>query len=125
MIIDKTLVLSDAQEVKASGASSAVAVGGKVVGKDLNLVLQVNTTFTGLTSLAANIQVCDTESGTYKTVATLPAIAAANLTAGARPWGIVKLPYEAEGFLKVAYTVVGTGTAGKIDAFLTPSNEQE
>lgn len=127
MTTDKLLYFSEGQAITATADSTnTVQVGGKIVGKDLNLLIEVtqDADFATLTSLKAALKTSDDESN-WTTVLELPAAAVANLKKGSRPWGFVKLPYEMKKFAKISYTVTGSNaTAGKVNAFLTPSNEQ-
>lgn len=131
MILDDLLEFSDAQAVTATAISTdqtdrgaqatldnpAVDLG---TGEDVYFVLSVGQTFTGLTSLQA-----DFVSDTNANLTTAPvvhvstgAIPVASLVAGYIY--AVKLPAGSyKRFLGVKYTVVGTGTAGTVDAFLT------
>lgn len=130
MIQDKLLQFSEGQAVTDSAASTnAIEVGGDEVAQTLNLCVQVTQNFATLTSLAMSVETCDTNSSTandWTTLASFPAVARANLVVGARPWGFQKLPYGLKKWVRVKYTVSGSdATAGKVDAFLTPSLEIE
>lgn len=137
MITDKLLMFSDGQTVTATAASEkALEVGGDEVAKTLNLCVQVKEAFAGLTSLAVSVETTDksaagdghepsSQASDWTTLVSFPAAALARLKAGERPWGFAKLPFGLKKFVRVKYTVTGTGTAGKVDAFLTPSLEVE
>lgn len=99
-----------------SPASLKRDIGG---GNTQAVEIEVVTTFTGLTSLSASIQVDDNASFTTpKTVATTGVIPVAGLVAGAK-LPISMVPQGAnEQYMRVYYTVVGSGTAGAISAAL-------
>lgn len=138
MIKDKLLTFSEGQAVTASAASEkAIEVGGDEVAKTLNLCVQVTEDFAGLTGLSVAVETTDksaagdkhspsTEETDWKPLVTFPSVPLAELKAGARPWGFIKLPFGLKDFVRVKYTVAGdAATAGKVDAFLTPSLEVE
>jgi len=132
MITDKALELSEKQALTSTGDADSANVldfgkGGDMIAKDLNLVVQVTQdadfASEGSATLSAAVKTSD-DNSSWTTLVSLPAIAKANLTKGARPWGFVKVPYGVKRYLKVVYTV-GTAafTAGKVWATLTPSVE--
>lgn len=129
MILDALLEMSDAQAVTATAISTNVIDLGPVTdnvlrdvgtGEDVYWVLSVGTTFTGLTSLQAALV-----SDSTVNLATSPtshvltaAIPLASLVAGYTY--AVKLPAGSyERYLGTQFTVVGAGTGGTIDSFLT------
>ena len=129
MILDALLEMSDAQAVTATAISTNVIDLGPVAdnptrdigtGEDVYWVISVDTTFTGLTSLQASL-VSDTTAGLQSapvTHATTIAIPVAALIAGYQY--AVKLPGGSyKQYLGTQFTVVGTGTAGKINSFLS------
>jgi hypothetical protein len=137
MILDKQSLLSDAQAITATAASTNVidlGAAGTVYGaaaalpRDLGkgckvpLLLQVVETFATLTSLTIDVQVDDNAAfSSPKTVATTGAIAAANLTAG-KQFSIDAFPRGTdERYVRLNYTVGGSNaTAGKITAGAVP-----
>lgn len=129
MILDALLEMSDAQAFTASAISANVIDLSPVTdnatrdigtGEDVYWVFSVDTTFTGLTSVQADL-VSDTAVG----LATAPvvhastgAIPVATLVAGYQY--AVKLPAGSyKQYLGTKFTVVGTGTAGKVNSFLS------
>jgi hypothetical protein len=92
----------------------------------LKLLVQVTAAFTGLTSLAVALQGA-TDDGTgnpaaFSTWWTGPAVALASLTAGARLYDM-DMPRPPAGiavprFLRMNYTIAGTGTGGTIKAWI-------
>ncbi|MCG5241394.1 Bbp16 family capsid cement protein [Azospirillum doebereinerae] len=138
MIFDLQSLLSNAQAVTASAASTnlvdlkahGTAFGhaaplprdwGK--GKKVPLLIQVVETFATLTSLTVSVQVDDNAAfSSPKTIATTPAVVAADLVAG-RQFVIDAIPRGSdEQFLRLYYTVAGSNaTAGKITAGAVPA----
>lgn len=116
MILDKALQLSDNQAVTASAASTNVIdqlVGGDAY-EPVFVVASVSEDFAGLTSLTIDIQTADDEEFTTPvTLLSSGAIPAADLKAGSEPFK-ARLPFGTFRYVRAYYTVVGTGTAGKI-----------
>jgi hypothetical protein len=148
MIMDKQLVLSDAQAVTASAASESVydATGAPLNGVNIGIAstfgsdlgagdglrpkiaAYVNTTFATLTSLQVHFQ-GSTDGTTYTTYAETPAIVLANLTAGrqiaAFDWPLVPEQDTLPRYYRLYYTVAGSdATAGKIDAAIVLQQDQ-
>lgn len=123
MIIDSLLVMSDAQAVTVSAASTShidSLAAGDAVAPGARLQVLVNTAF--VTGDAATLTVkleCDGDSafGSVKTLFTSEAFAAASLTAGAVLVDIQIPPKLVERYIRAYYTVgVGSFSAGKVDA---------
>jgi hypothetical protein len=129
--LDKQNEFSDSQAVTVTAISTNVIdtlpmTGNPNLTQNLGgfqgafLVVQIDTTFTGGTSMAISL-----ESDSTANLATSPtvhynsgAIAEATLTA-AMPQLVIPLPVGAyERYLGVRYTVVGTHGAGAISAFI-------
>ena len=132
MITDKSLELSEAQAITATGDTNSTnkldfGKAGDEIAKSLNLVVQVTQdadfASAGAATLGVKVQTSDDDS-TYETLIELPAVGLTALKKGARPWGFVKIPYGVKRYFKLVY-VVGTAamTAGKVWATLTPSVE--
>ncbi len=121
MILDKALQLSDNQAVTASAASTNVIdqlVGGDAY-EPVFVVASVSEDFAGLTSLTIDIQTADDEEFTTPvTLLSSGAIPAADLKAGSEPFK-ARLPFGTFRYVRAYYTVVGTGTAGKISLNMT------
>lgn len=125
MILDEQAIFSDKQAVTATATSTnVIKVNGDIgKGDPVEVLIQVVEAFAGLTSLKVAVQTCDTENGSYTDLVASDAIAAANLKAGYK-FPIKFLPVGIKKFLRLNYTVVGTGTAGKITAgVVSGSNE--
>lgn len=142
MILDDTLVLSDAQAITASAASTNIidlgatgtafghaAALARDVGKgpiSIPIIVNVVETFATLTSLQVALQVDDDAAfGSPTTIATGPAIAAATLVAGYRFTFPAELPEgTSERYLRLNYTVAGTNaSAGKITAAIVAGRQ--
>jgi hypothetical protein len=135
MLVDKQLEFSDSQAVTTTAISTNVIdtlpmTGNPNLTQNLGgfqgafLVVQVDVTFTGATSMAISL-----ESDSTANLATSPtvhfnsgAILEASLIAGSNGGNLIVIPLPAgayERFLGLRYTVVGTHTAGSISAFIT------
>lgn len=120
MLFDAKLLMSNAQVITASAASTDIIDRGdtKDVGRagDIPLVIQVVETFNTLTSLTIDLQTDDSQSfgsarSLYQVVVPL-----ADLKIGYQT-PVITLPQKAKRYLRVNYTVTGTApTAGKITA---------
>ena len=120
-MLDNTLLLSDKQAVTASAASSNILdLGGGDVYTPLYFVAKVDVDFATLTSLTISLQTDSASAfSSAETVLTLPAVAAADLTAG-KVLCKVALPLGLKKYVRAYYTVTGSNaTAGKVSAFLT------
>lgn len=131
MILDKQAIFSDKQAITQTVASTnTIDLGATSSPRDLGkgtkvpLLVQVTTAFAGLTSLKIELQTAtDTAFTTPKILAsqTLPQ---AELQKGAR-MSLPVVPYGAtERYLRLRYTVSGTGTAGAITAGITMGNDE-
>lgn len=125
MILDEQALFSDKQEVKVTAASTnVIKVNGDIgKGEPVEVIIQVVEDFAGATSCKVAVQTCDTENGTYTDLVATDAIAVAKLKAGYK-FPIKYLPVGIKKFLRLNYTIAGTGTAGKITAgIVSGSNE--
>lgn len=122
MLLDYQLQFSDAQAVTESAASTNVIDTGIA---DANLggsgnvwvCVTVNTAFAGGTNMTVTLQ-DSADDNTYATLLASEEYLEAALTKGVRLlW--VPLPAEHARYLRVYYTVTGTHSSGKCDAFLT------
>lgn len=143
MILDDTLVLSDAQAITASAASTniidlgaagtsygaSVAVRRDVgIGTNIPISLTISESFATLTSLTVSVQVDDDAAfGSPTTVSTGPAItlASGNLAAGKQINYPAELPVGTnERYLRLYYTVAGSNaSAGKITAAIVAGRQ--
>lgn len=119
-ILDAALMFSNAQAVTATAVSANVVDLGVDrdigIGEPIYLASQVGTAFAGLTSLTVTLQT-SADNSTWTDLNSSGAIPVAELTAGAQPVRVV-VPSRTERYLRVNYTVVGTGTAGTITTSL-------
>ncbi len=120
MLFDAKLLMSNAQVITASAASTDIIDRGdsKDVGRagDIPLVIQVVESFNTLTSLTIDLQTDDSSGfgaarSLYQIVVPL-----ADLKLGYQT-PVITLPQKTKRYLRVNYTVTGTApTAGKITA---------
>lgn len=129
MLLDKQNQFSDAQEVKESSASTNVVEILKGVLKEISfgqpipLLVQVVEDFAGCTSVKAAVQTSETADFTTPvTLIETSAIPVASLKAGYK-FPINFVPKGNKGYMRMYYTVVGTGTAGKITAGIVASHD--
>ena len=117
MILDANLIFSKDQALTADADSSVIDLGqgGDAVGQELTIRAVVTSAFAGLTSLAIVLKT-SADNSTWKNVILTPAIAVANLTAGAEIL-CIRVPKGLQLYVKLAYDV--TGTAGKVTAFMS------
>lgn len=122
MLLDTETLFSDKQAVTATAASTNVihTAAGKIkeiaFGTPLPLLIQVVEDFAGLTSVKVAVQTAADENFTTPvTLAETAAIPVADLVAGYK-FPINFMPKGNLGYTRLMYTVVGTGTAGRIDA---------
>lgn len=132
MIYDNSLLLSDAQAVTASAASTNVIdlgatgtpFGGAAMTRDIGigcepvvLSVRVTTTFATLTSLAVSVQTSP-DNSTWTSISTGAAIAAASLVAGYQFDVPARFPEGTKArYVRLYYTVAGSNaTAGAITA---------
>jgi len=124
MIFDKQTLLSDAQAITATAASTNVIDLGPIkhkretgFGSKIPLVVQVVEAFATLTSLAVSVQQSDAEGSGWADIATTGPIPVADLKAGYRA-SLDVLPRNLnKRYLRLNYTVAGTApTAGKVTA---------
>ena len=125
MILDKLLMLSEAQAVTASAASTDVIDLGPIdgtrrdigVGYPLEFFVNVNTTATAAGAATVNFQLqTSPDNSTWTTLTSSGDLALTALTAGKRVMS-QKVPQGVQRYLRLNY-VVGTGplTAGAFTA---------
>lgn len=128
MIFDSTNKFSTLQAVTATAASTNVIDLG-VSGSDLGLGevvplwVGVDSNFAGLTSVKVSVETDDAENfGTAVEVASTGAVPLASLVANYQ-FALQSIPKNVLGrYVRLKYTVVGTGTAGTISAGITLGN---
>lgn len=129
--IDAQNEMSDAQAVTATALSTNVidltqAIPQYSGGEDLFVTVKVNTAFAGGTSIQPKLWTDDTTTVTDGVnIVAAPAVLTAAATAGTSILRVnLKGVFPAlQRYLGMQYVIVGTMSAGKVDAFLevTPS----
>lgn len=120
MLFDAKLLMSNAQAVTASAASTDIIDRGdsKDVGRggDIPLVIQVVESFNTLTSLTIDLQTDDSPGfGSARSLFQI-VVPLADLKLGYQA-AVITLPQKTKRYLRVNYTVTGTApTTGKITA---------
>jgi hypothetical protein len=121
MIRDAENIFSTSQALTATAASTDVidlGANGDLGRASMRFRASVATAFSGGTSVQFVLQTDDNSGFSSATALfTSAAIAVASLTAGAVVVDI-PVPSTTERYLRVNYVVVGTPTAGAVDAFL-------
>lgn len=121
--LDYNLQFSNAQAVTTTVASTNIVdtlADGNALEPGAWLRVVVQTTFSGGTSLLAQLQTSDAEdfTGGATTLAASAAIVTATLVAGYE-FLIVKIPKNVQRYLRVYYVHVGdVHTAGNVDAHI-------
>jgi hypothetical protein len=130
-LIDAQNELSDAQAVTVTAVSTNVidmnqATPRYAGGEDLNLDVTVNTAFAGGTSIQVKVWTDDTTTVTNgEAIYTGPAVLTAAATAGKKLATISLHHKDLQQYVGVQYVVVGTMTAGAVDAnyMITPQSD--
>ena len=123
MIFDADLMFSDAQAVTATAESETVLDCGQTLlttglnrkGELFAVAVAVGD-YTGTGTITVELQDCDTNNGTFRTVAT-----AAPVVANEFASIVVPMPLSHKRFLKLNYKVSGTVSGGKITAGISKS----
>ncbi|MFJ1336763.1 Bbp16 family capsid cement protein [Pseudomonas caricapapayae] len=120
MLFDAKLLMSSAQAITASAASTDVIDRGdqKDVGKagDIPLLVQVVEAFNTLTSLTIELQADDNSGFSSPRSLFTAVVPLADLKLGYQ-LPVITLPQKTERYLRMNYTVTGTApTTGKITA---------
>lgn len=121
MLLDQNTMLSDAQAVTASAASTHTVdttAGGNVVPGGLFAVCRVDSAFAGLSQLKVALQTSDKADFSEVSELAACAFAAAQLTADTQLFAVPLLA-GIKRYIRAYYTVTGTGTAGTLSCFLT------
>ena len=117
MIIDRDYMFANELAVTATANSDVIdnGAGGDAIGQELTFHNVVAVDFAGLTSLKITVQTSDDKT-TWNDLVSSPEIAKAELVTGADVFQ-VRVPKGMKRYVRIAYTVTGTGTAGKITSF--------
>lgn len=120
MLIDTTLVLSNAQAVAATCASEHIVDQGAAGHAGLNALVmaQVNETFAGLTDLTISLQTAETADFSAPKELASVHVAGEELKEG-KVLLKMALPLQTQRYIRGYYTASGTGTAGKLSLFIT------
>lgn len=132
MITDRQLLLSNAQAITTTTVSTntidllvARDIG---IGDDMELFVRVVTAFAGGTSLQVSyITSPNADLSSPNTIVSTPAIPLASLTAGSE-WlrirvPVISQPAQVARYVGLAYTVVGTMSAGAVTAGIAMDRE--
>ena len=122
MLLDKQNLFSDNQAITATCYSTNVIKTGSYDVSYIPIIIQVVEDFTGLSSLTVEIETSATSAFSSSTSLVASTLLLAKLKAGAR-FPIAYLPKGNLGYMRIKYTVVGTGTGGKIVAGVVNSNQ--
>lgn len=127
--VDNNLVLSDAQAVTATAASSksvdfATALRNIGSGNEIELVVNVATACSSSTATTVTFAIQDSaDNSSFADVVVSPAVSAASLTLGAEPFRTL-LPRTLRRYVQVNYTVAtGSLAAGAFTAYLTDERQ--
>jgi len=132
MILDRQLLLSNAQAITVSAVSTNtidLAVARDIgIGDDLEVFVRVVTAFAGGTSLQFSyITSPNADLSGANTIVSTPAIPLASLTAGTE-WLRIRVPVlpqtaQVARYVGLSYTAVGTFTAGAVTAGIAMDRE--
>lgn len=119
MILDANLIFSKEQAVTADADSSVIDLGqaGDAVGQELTIRAVVSESFAGLTGLSIVLKT-SADKASWNDVILTPSIPVAKLTMGAEVF-CLRVPKGLQRYVKLSYDVTGTGSAGKITAFMS------
>lgn len=134
MILSAQLLMSDAQAIVATAASTntidngaaGTAYGAQAAqsrdigpGEPVPVILQVVETFNNLTSLQIDLETDDNSGFSSAKVLASETLLLADLVAG-KQVSMLYMPQNVERYVRVNYTVVGTApTTGKVTAGVT------
>lgn len=120
MLLDQNAVFSDKQAVKSSTVSTHTVDQGAAGDARCGLyaVIKVDEAFAGVTELTAALETSNSEEFSSSKVLASITSAAAGLVQNAV---LLKTPVPAGAlrYMRVKYTVNGSGSAGTVSAFLT------
>jgi hypothetical protein len=124
-MVDNSLLLSDAQNIQDTGASTSHVdslAAGDAISPGARIKVSVNTAYAraaGASTLVVTLQ-CDSDSafGSAKTLLTSASFATSELTAGAVLLDAV-IPNGVERYIRAYYTFGAAHDSGKLDAHIT------
>jgi hypothetical protein len=118
-ILDANLLFSKDQAVTTTAPSNVIDLQepGDAVGQELTIRTVVTETFAGLSNLQIKLQT-SADNGTWEDVLLSPAVALTKLKKGAEIF-CVRVPHGLKRYVRMNYTVSGTGTAGKLYSYMS------
>lgn len=130
MLLDLESLFSDAQELKSSAVSTNIVKMASTnhgmtevaFGEPIPLLIQVVETFAGATSVKVAVQTSATEDFASPETLAEATAPVADLKAGFK-FPIPFVPKGNKGYMRLNYTVIGTGTAGKITAGIVAAHD--
>lgn len=115
MLVDYLLLFSDKQALASGNSTNTLDTKFKSVGTaGLPVCLKGHGIAPNTITVAVKLQHSDTEGGTYTDVSTSKAFSVAELAKGA----YFPVTTNTKRFIRLAYTVTGTVTAGSISAWI-------
>lgn len=134
MLIDAQLAVSTNQAVTTTAVSTnAIDTGGSNPvrnvgwGEEMRMIVTTSVTFTGGTSIQAELVSADDAALTTNVTSMLagPVVPVAQAVAGGTPLLDAVLPTNTRRFIGVRYNVVGTMTAGQASAALVHDTDRQ
>ncbi|MFU8927758.1 Bbp16 family capsid cement protein [Acinetobacter puyangensis] len=114
-LVDHLLQFSDKQALATGNSTNTLDTKFKNVGTaGLPVILKGHSIAPSSITVAVKLQHSDTEAGTYTDVSTSKAFSAAELAKGS----YFPVTTNTKRFIRLAYTVTGTVTAGAISAWI-------
>ena len=122
MLLDKTVMFSDAQALRSTGASThTIDLGssGNAVPGRLVLIAHADTAFTGATQVVCALQTSD-QNDFSSGVVTLASVTVSGTQLADTQKNLFALgvPAGLKRYLRMYYTVTGTVTAGALSCFV-------
>ncbi len=122
MLLDKTTMFSDAQALRATGASTNtidLKAGGNAVPGRLVLIAHADIAFVGATQVVCALQTSDASDFSSGVVTLASAtVSGTQLADTENNLFALGVPAGLKRYLRIYYTVTGTVTAGAISCFV-------
>lgn len=118
-ILDANLLFSKDQAITTTAPSNVIDLQepGDAVGQELTIRTVVTETFAGLSNVQIKLQT-SADNGTWEDVLLSPTVALTKLKKGAEIF-CVRVPHGLKRYVRMNYTVSGTGTAGKLYSYMS------
>lgn len=118
-ILDANLLFSKDQAITTTANSNVIDLQepGDAVGQELTIRTVVTETFAGLSNVQIKLQT-SADNATWEDVLLSPAVALTKLKKGAEIF-CVRVPHGLKRYVRMNYTVSGTGTAGKLYSYMS------